>query len=367
MVVIFSPQNWNHLFISKQHYALAFSKVQKTCFIEPTKCKFGIWNVKNIKPIEDNNNLSVVQLTLPFPDWFRFKFNWLYKKINTLFIQNLLLRTFHKVDLIIDFGCHRDLDGLHSFSSKKKIYFPVDDFENLPIMNRGADVLYTVSENIKTKFSAAGFEMKFINHGLAESFVVKAKERLQSIENGNWSYGANNPLKVGYSGNLLIPFLDRQIVLETIHSFPELEFHFYGNSRGSIKNKNMDWILTLQSFKNVVLHGQVTTEALAEEIFKMDILWLCYKPDYKNYHGENSHKINEYLSSGMPLVTSFISILDGNDIVYMANKNRNEETIFLFKQAIEEIGEQNNTMIQKRINLALENTYEILIRQLFDS
>jgi len=356
MILIFSPQNWSHQFISKHHYAIAFSKKEKTYFFEPTTCEVGNYQVNSFKPFAENDNLTVVKITLPFPDIIRFQASSFFKFINKLAIGRWLKKSEIHPKLLIDFGCHKSISDWSFIPCKKRVYFPVDDYHDLPIENRKCNFFFTVSSVIQEKFRKRGIPMNFINHGLNEIFAIKARKRLEDINKDIYPL-VHSPLKIGYSGNLAIPYLDRELVLKLVKSNSNIEFHFFGSciSNDSIFKK---WLDSLTVFSNVFLHGQVTIEELSGYLFSMDIMLLCYQPDNQNYHAENSHKINEYLSTGRPLLTTFISILKNSNFTYPISRENIALTEKSILDAIDELNSINSFKIKERISYALQFRYE---------
>jgi glycosyltransferase involved in cell wall biosynthesis len=360
IVVILSPQSWSHQFVSKHHYAVEFTKLYPTVFVSPTQCKMGrfSFNIREIK--KGRKGLHEAQLTLPFPNWLRFKFNKFYCIINRIVLTLLIRKRLKKqIRLLIDFGCHRSIDRLDKFESLKSIYFPVDDYIDLPIKTRKADQLFTVSSNIQDKFQKAKLPMLWINHGLSTIFADRAKKKLIELENEGTTSKIPRT-KIGYSGNITIPFLDRKIVLKTIKELSDMEFHFFGND-SSTEKEAIEFIDRLKEINNVSLHGQLSTEDLANQLEDMDILWLCYKADNKNYQLENSHKILEYLSTGKPILSSPIKYLKDTDekFIYQFPNDKHSEMILRLKKGLEDYIKS-----KKRIEFALQSTYRNNISKL---
>lgn len=364
MILIFSPQNWRHQFISKHHYAIAFSKKNKTFFFEPTTCKLGKYQVKTFQPFPDNKNLSIVKITLPFPDIIRFKANSFFKSINAIIIKHWIKKRQQNPELLIDFGCHKAIKNWKFIYSRKKVYFPVDDYKHLPIEKRGCNAFYSVSVNIQEKFNAAGIDMEFMNHGLNHWFAKKAEQRLQKIEQGIFKKTSDG-INIAYSGNLSIPFLDRKLVLQLVSKYKEYQFHFFGNNKSPDPKYN-EWLVRLKDNRNVHLYGQVSVNELAKRLFTMDAMLLCYKPDNKNYHAENSHKINEYLSTGMPLLTTPVSVLNDKDLYYQLDFGNEEMVRKSFQTAINEIINNSREKMLKRITYALNFRYDVLTDSLWN-
>jgi glycosyltransferase involved in cell wall biosynthesis len=353
VVVILSPQDWSHQFISKHHYAVEFSKQFDTIFVSPTVNKFGKLSFSKKIIDEDNPRLYVAHMVLPFPNWIRFKINKVYRIVNRIALNHFLKNQFRQeIKLVIDFGCHKAIDRLDKFQNAKSIYFPVDDYKDLPIKTRYADKLFTVSSNIQEKFEQSNIPITWINHGLSSVFAEKAKVKLEELKKKEYPK-ENIRNNIGYAGNLCIPFLDRMAVLNTITSLPDFTFHFFGNYANNDKDAH-EFIHMLRKHNNVILHGQLSTENLAEQLFQMDILWLCYKADGKNYHLENSHKILEYLATGLPIVSSPIKYLKDadKDFLYQIENKKHAEVILDIKNKKDD----SQVMIQ-RIEFSLKATY----------
>lgn len=352
MVLIFSPQKWSHQFISKHHYAIAFSEKNKTLFFEPIICKLGRFKINILNPVKENQNLNVIQIIVPWPGFVRFHAKVFFRKINTYIIRNIVKRYSEGITILIDFGYYQAISNWAFIACNKKIFFPVDDFDSLPVNKRGCNKFFTVSENIQEKFEQFNIPITWINHGLSSVFAEKAKVKLAELkkEKDPKKYVCN---KIGYAGNLTIPFLDRMAVLNTISSLPDFTFHFFGNYANNDKDAQ-EFIRILKQQQNVILHGQLSTEKLAEQLFQIDILWLCYKADGKNYHLENSHKILEYLATGLPIVSTPIKYLKEAepDFIYQSQNINHAEVIKDLKNKKEDL-----EIIIQRIKFSLKATY----------
>lgn len=353
IIIVLSPQHWSHQFISKHHYAIEFSKHHKTFFVSPPQCNFGKFNFKICEIENYGSSLYEIKMTLPIPDWFQFRFNKIFCIINRLALSWCLRKILKKrIKILIDFGCHKSIDRLDKFESYSTVYFPVDDFFDLPINNRGANKLFTVSSRIQYKFLKHNIPIQWINHGLSHVFVEKADEMLISIENSKYEeimFRKN----IGYSGNITSIYIDRDVLLKTIKLLPDMVFHFFGNYYDDDMSSKK-FISDLQNLNNVKIYGQLDTIELSEKLFNMDILWLCYKSKDNNYGMENSHKILEYLSTGKPTVSTPIKYLTGNSngMIYQYENNHHVE---IFKE-LRNKREPNNLLLE-RIKFSLKYTY----------
>lgn len=316
----------------------------------------GIGSGFIMKSVDGHPSLKLVDYKIVLPEIFKFKIPSLYKRVTEKKLSALLKKLTDRVDWVIDFGCYQFFNSLDFADAHTKIYFPVDDFGNLTPMKRGADKIFSVSTNIVDKFNRAGLECFFINHGLSGEFAELAQQRMQS---GTLNE-SNVPLKFGYSGNLFIRFLDIPVIQQLISENPGIEFHFFGNTKFDTSNeKHVGWWQFLQSASNVKLHGFMSPENLAHACEHLDGFLLCYKPDYKDYHAENSHKVFEYLSTGKVMVSTYLSLYQDSELICMSPKDANGQLPALFKKIISQMQVYNSPELQwKRIAAALDNTYQ---------
>ncbi|MBW7942892.1 MAG: hypothetical protein H3C64_11015 [Candidatus Kuenenia stuttgartiensis] len=309
-------------------------------------------------------NLEVLEYNIALPEKIKFHWPGLYQLVIKRTLRKILKRRLDPIDVCIDFGCYQQYQSISWIPAKTHIFFPVDDYANLKADSRGADLVLSVSENICRKFEASGKVCHFINHGLNKEF----EENAVRILRGEKFWKRREKIKIGYSGNLFISFLDIPVVRKIIQENPRIEFHFFGSTNYNKENKeHVAWNGFLKNTPNVVLHGFLHPRELVRSLNEMDGFLLCYKPDYKNYHAENSHKVFEYLSTGKVLITTYLSIYQDNHLMKMSGKDNNEALINIFTDTIKLLEIENSPEIQKdRIILALDNTYNRQIKRIGD-
>lgn len=354
-ILILSPQRWDDQHLSKHHYAKALAnRGNNVLFISAPQKEVGI-SYRLIAPDPEIPNLLVGNYYVPIPFNAGFHFPKLYNRINWLQIKKIIQKSIKNIDICIDFGHYRLFHNLNNIRAGIKIFFPVDDTELTP-NSRGADICLSVSINIVKKFSANGIKCHFIQHGLSNVFA--AYSLTKRIET-NISF----PLKVGYSGNLMIRFLDRQLFKEVIKNHPNIEFHCFGNNSASKNSSNdQEWEYWLKKQSNIILYGVLNTVDLSKKMQDMDAFWLCYKADGVYYHSENSHKILEYLSTGKVIISTPVSIYENMGLLKISSANS-----FLsdFISVINQIEMHNSIENQKkRISYAIDNTYEKQIQRI---
>ncbi len=92
---------------------------------------------------------------------------------------------------------------------------------------------------------------------------------------------------------------------------------------------------------------------------EVDLFWLCWNIGVNAlWDGSNSHKILEYLSTGRPIVSHYVSSYRNTDLLYMMPTNENESYPRFFKKIISLIcqGEPED-IIKKRVQMAVESSY----------
>lgn len=352
-ILIISPQPWSYLFISKQHYALELSKHNRVYYLCAPENKPGTGS--SISAAKESDQLYILKYRIPIPGVFLFHAPKIFKAVNLFAVRRILKRIKPRFDVCIDFGSYQFYDDMHFIQADTKIFFPVDDHHNLKPSDRGCDYLFSISVNIIHKLKKAGYNCHFINHGLSEAFASVARNRLVHFK--GWERSGN--IKAAYSGNLFIPFLNIPLFKKIILENPECEFQLFGSTNYDKKNPvHNDWYRFLQEAENVTVFGFSEPPALAAHLNNADICLMCYKPDFKNYHGENSHKIFEYLSTGRVIVSTHISLYAGNDLLNMTDSGKDEDLPGLFAETIRQIDHYNSDELAKRrMDLAIHNTY----------
>lgn len=149
---------------------------------------------------------------------------------------------------------------------------------------------------------------------------------------------------IGYVGTI-DSRIDVTLLEKTIKQFPENQFLFIGR----ILDKSVFSILN--RFKNVHFEGAKTADELPKYIEKIDVGLIPFK---KNAFTRHIYplKINEYLASGMPVVTTpFADLTEFSSCVYIGNK---QDFIEKLARALEE---NDMEIMQKRMALAQQNTW----------
>lgn len=360
-ILILSPQAWGKMFISKHHYAIELAKRGNTVYFlnPPDQQKTERKEAIEIRPSDIHTNLFLIEHKLFFPYLLKFKaisvFHWLMR----FHIRRLVRKIRKPMDIIWSFDLG-NLYPLDCFDNKSyKIFHPVDEPLNKEAINaaKGANIIFSVTHEILEKYKEYQVPRHFINHGVTEDFIAPTID-----------YVPNNPPRVGFSGNLLRPDIDREILLQIIDKNPNVHFSIWGsysqrdtNVGGTENQSTQEFIQQLKKRSNVKLHGPVSSKELAKAIQAMDAFLICYDIKKDQSRGTNYHKVIEYIASGKVVVSNNITTYkDKPDLIQMIkNRDSNSELVELVKEVINNLPFHNSPkQMQHRISFAKANRYE---------
>jgi hypothetical protein len=329
-IVIISPEGWNHLFVSKHHYAIELSKCNKVFFLNPPSDKYSITE-------SGYKNLWIIDYT-PFVKGLRF-----FPK----FLREYLMR--RKFDRISQLAATR-FDCVWTFDNSVffdlgflgkdvlKIAHIVDYSQNFQFQElaSSADICFGVSQNIVERLKASNPRSFLVQHGISippNSATV-------------WLPG-NAAKRAMYAGNLNSRYLDKKLLYSIIESFRDIDFIFFGPGAE-------DW----PKLSNTFFPGTVPQSKLLTYLEKADVLLLAF--DVEKYPDQltNSHKILDYLASGSVIVSTFISdYASHRQLIEMCDSKKDFPK--LFESVVSDLSSYNSPERKKiRKEYAAKNTYQ---------
>ncbi len=357
-ILLISPQPWDHIAISKHHYARELAaRDNDVYFVEPPDPHLP--SPLSVQTTDDDPRIHRVSYRPTLLDKMRFHAYGLYKRLIRRRIRYIQRHLPKPVDVVWSFDPNRFPD-LCQFDADYTIFHPVDPLTNQHQVEMGqtADIVFTVSEKILAHFKYHD-SAHFINHGLAKPFETIARERLSR------AYVANQRLQAGYAGNLMRTPVNRGIIRDIVKQNPHVEFHFWGPHSPSSDDEaapqsSVHFTKWLEAKKNVHLHGPVAPHVLAAEMQKMDLFFLAYSLHPTQSDRSNSHKLLEYLSTGRLVISSRVDTYKrfSPELILMPESADDRELPTLFRHATKNISQFNNRKLQDaRIQIALANRY----------
>lgn len=318
----------------------------------PVKRILGKENrLRNIK-LANGNEILVLTLPAILPiNWISNKSIYaFFLKINTKSIERTIKKVIQKVKinnpLIINaFQPSFGLNLKGKFNEKATIYYCYDE----------------ISEASWCKKHGAWTEQAYMK--MVDAIVVSSKSLLERkktiqpntflVKNGvdisifsQFKKSENAEKKtIGYIGSI-DDRIDTEMMQKIIEAMPNYHFLFVGR----IIDKSIE--SNLNRCPNVEFTGAKQPNELAKYMEKIDVGLIPFE---KNEFTKNIYplKINEYLASGMPVVsTNFADLTDFEGLIYESDETNFKENI---KTAI---AEKSKILIEKRIAFAKANSWK---------
>ena len=359
-ILLIAPQPWDHLHISKHHYAISLARQGNTVYyLEPPDTTLS--SEIEIAPVAEHAGVWIVRYRPSFPFVLRFHARWIYDRLMQRQIRRIVETIARPIDVVWSFEFNL-FTNLRDFGAPLVVFHPVDPLTEPHQVNVAcsANAIFTVSEDILANFSDIGVPAWFINHGLSQPFAEAARSALGKRSS------RDGAIRVGYAGNLTHPSVNKPVFQRMIEENPSVEFHFWGpkESQVSLAPELVggigQFIRFLERSSNVRLHGTVPAPELAQQLQRMDCLVLSYSLDNHVYDRSNSHKMLEYLSTGKAIVSSRVSTYVAHaDLLRMPEDGDDSRLPALLRDTLDRLEEFNAPELQdKRRRFALDNTYE---------
>ena len=341
-ILIISPEPWDHIFVSKHHYAIALGKKgNKVFFLNPPSARNACSSTayENVfaidyKPVFRGLNYMPAMLSAAAC------------MLDVARIIRLSQVTF---DVVWSFDPYR-FQSIDAFKATIALYFAADWHAGRRMERLLADrtsLVFSPSrlilESIRTKTRKV-----FLNHAVAEYFFQ---------DDGRESLPGTNAIKVGYVGNLQSKFLHSSLLTRVVEENLHCDFIFVGQN-------NDDCMKELKNMSNVFFQGAYINQHVPSFLRACDILLLCYDTDRYRIEASNSHKIMEYLASGRTIVSTPIGeYLQFPDLVVMPKELNDLPS--LLNHVSKNLGAYNNAARQtQRKQFAQANTYAEQLRKI---
>lgn len=376
-IIILSTEPWGKMLLSKMHFALELvKKGNKVYFVNPPRDLPGRALAVVGETLEDGKLTIIRTRTVRASLFLRHKLPFLYRRLNARYIRAIQIITGSRIAEVWSFNPNQYID-LRPFGADRCVLMLYDFYRGAHIVEatKTADALISVSQVILDHYKDTAPPKLFIHHGLGHHFADRSGRRLENNEfvragkdDARNDGSGKDPIRVGYTGNLLRAGMNTAIAREIIEKHPKIEFHFWGphsitdnnvNSEGhTTPQELLEFIEFLKGQGNVFLHGVVSQQELAEKLFEMDAFLFIYSPRTEMNGASNSHKLLEYLSTGKVIIATHVSSYAGTDLLEMSDPMEEERLPEIFEAVIRDLAVYNSAERQiGRIRFALDNTY----------
>lgn len=329
-ILIISPENWAHLFVSKHHYAIELAKNNQVYFLNPPSDR---WSHEKT----DYKNVQVINYT-PFLKGLRFLPPFLQRFLMRRKYQQLQRLTAVTFDCVWSFDNSVFFDFSFLPDRVLTISHIVDHSQDFQLGKAAAtaQVCLGVSQNIVKKLSRYNRHTYLVPHGLAGSNREAQPQNLPG----------KNLIKAVYAGNLDSNLIDFDVLFKLVDKFPQVDFVFFGTGGNGWPGR-----------ANVYRAGRVSTEKLGDYLRSADVLLMVYDSEKFPEQLTNAHKVLEYLHAGKVIVSSFVSDYAAlPELLNMAKTNKDLPE--LFEQVIADLPFYNDPQkIMQRRQYAERNSY----------
>jgi len=285
-ILLISPEPWDHMFISKHHYAVHLAeRNNQVYFLNPPGKRYEVQETAH-------ENLW----TVFYPGFRRG-----LRLLPGLLQRKNILDVFLKLERL----CKNQFDIVWSFDNS--VFF---DFNALPDRVLSISHIVDLNQDFQFKKSTATAAVCFSNtqYILAkqriynqQSFFIHHGYNFKSIEPENYTFAGQGKIKVCYAGNLALKYMDWELIEGLIRNNPEIDFYFAGSG-----DHQEDFQRVLAN-RNVYYEGLLTGERLQAFYSTADVLLILYQ--YRKYKEQlaNPHKMMDYLGSGKMVVATWTS------------------------------------------------------------
>jgi len=347
-ILLISPQPWDHLHVSKHHYALELARRGNTVFYLEPPLSTGRPGSINFRKVCER--LNVISYRPFFDRRLRFHVLWLYELLMGYQISLLLKRLEHSIDIVWSFEFNL-YPNLRKFSADKVIFQPVDPItlQSQANVARSADIVVSVSQTILDSLKSLGscdVPTLLVGHGVCREFLELARQSNSSR--------CGQLKNVGYAGNLNRPHIDWATWQKLILATPQTHYHFWGCVENANENFN-----AIRSLPNVTYRGEVNKQQLAEQYREMDCFLLLYLKDPRQSDLSNSHKLLEYLATGRPAISVPIDYYAHHDgtLVYFVSGEDSDALVSRIQLRFDDLEACPDEFAKARKQLVLEHSY----------
>lgn len=346
-ILIISPQPWAGLQVSKHHYARELAALgHQVFFVNPPDGSDAI----RLVPSDVAGVTLVDHPRMPIAR-AKYRAQWLFIAA-ARWRAKAIARAVGPIDLLWDFDNARQFADHRAFAAPLSILHVVDMLDPGDTMHRHADLILGVDELLIAKIAPSAAPRHVIGHGLSPLFACAARRRLAAPRVRR----ADQPVTVGFIGNLAQPALDRERFASFVAAHPDCVFRFIGPVQGGTAESHA-WAETLAQQPNVGLAGLLTGDALIAATADVDIWLLPYDYARDRNRGVNSHKLLEYFALGGEVVSSAIAAQADAPGIFMAAPGASDELADKLAAAIAAVREGRDTGWRARAELALANSY----------
>lgn len=316
-VLIVSPESWEHIQLSKHHYAKALAeRGNNVFFLGPPEKKYALTSTKTPR-------LKILHYP-GFVRGLRFHPAFSRRKKTRKVYQELEAVAGEQFNVIWSFdnSVFYDFDALPE--SVLKISHIVDlnmDYQ-MASAARTADLCLCTTPFICKRLSVHNPKSHMLLHGVQQ---WPDEHRIRPFP-----MPGENQLKALYVGNLSMKYLDWEVLRNTAETHTHVDFVFIGPHHDLFDtaiNRTHDEKRSIHALPNVYFPGRIASSEIPAALASADILLLAYQREHLRDQA-NPHKIMEYLQSGKPIAANFTAAFADHNLFMMCDEDHRWEEMF---------------------------------------
>lgn len=277
-ILVISPEPWDHIFVSKHHYAIHLAKRgNKVFFLNPPSKAYSLksTNYKNLEILD---------------------YKGFWKGLNRLpkFLRKLnVIKTFNRLERNVGLT----FDIVWSFDNS--VFYDFDLLpKNMLKISHIVDILQDYNSSKASKSANVCFGVipliverhrKYNRHVYLIPHAVDIHSQKEKIE-----LPGQHKKKVLYFGNLGMPDLDWELLEKALNHLCNIDFILIGSNHH---------LIPISEAPNLHYLESQPSELLINYMNAADLLIIFYKRKYLERYA-SPHKTLEYLSSGKPIVST---------------------------------------------------------------
>jgi len=356
-VLIISPQRWDELPVSKHHYASELARNgHLVYFLEPQKSGMSLRRpILRQEVLESGHEISVVDWWLPLPYRLKFHAPWLYSRVAEECLRSILKVLPRPPDIVWDFDNTGMFTSYPSDLSVPKIWHLVDP----PRIGKykGQDITLATSSGYLDQIHPSWRPTALVPHGLRREFADYAK-RVIRRSTALSPIVSDRPV-VATFGNLSHEALDWETLQYAVHSNPSTIFLLIGPSdwqhAESNARANFERVI---SHENVRIRGRMEADEIIAMIPKISAWFLCYKSGSSVVGGLTSHKVLEFLATGLPIAMTGQENETYREYIHVSEAGSRQDFSLSISDALREVQTPGaDARARLRAKLALDYTY----------
>jgi len=341
VIYLISPQPWQHIHVSKHHYALLWARLGYTVyFINPPATQNAVQqvapNLYQVHYVPRQKGLHLLPGLLARP--------LMRKEIKAL---NALTGTTPHIVWTFDTSrfFYLDLFGPQAFTCLHIVDF--NENHQTAKAASSANFCLATSQPILTRLLPFNPQSHYLHHGWHQAPVPNTLPTLPG----------SSPTKIMMLGNLDIQYIDWPVVAKMVHKHPQADFYFIG-PHGKHPHAHTELVQKLAKQPNTWFTGPVPYEQVPGYLTQATVLLMVYKAQQYPEQLANPHKLMEYLGTGKPIVASHTGAYDQYPGLLYTEKHQ-PLLPQLLTQVLERAQQgENEYDTRKRITFAQQHTYQ---------